>query len=334
VEETGLNVTPRRSYWALSSQLALVRPTPLSMQDYATSTAAIPCNAFTIKADIDVHSDAMIGATGSEVKINVTLPSKPNPKLCSCMMDTLSCIPSPNATMEEIILTYNKMCLSGNSSCPGVKLNATEGRYDSFNLCNYTERASWAHQLNYIAQGNESAACSAQGGIIRQATPSASLPTDCQVLLRQAGPEGTGTITFEPATVATKSGSSSSSSRTVLKSGAKAGIVTGVCTFVILSVAIGVYIWLRKGKMGKNNLLPEAAGNGFQKAELADTQMSPAEKAQVDSIEATELPGSDGRRELRGKEVILEIEGEHTIVELPTASNEPAELDSHELKSK
>ena len=77
--------------------------------------------------------------------------------------------------------------------------DATIGRYDAYILCNNAEQLSWALQHQHIQSNNDSALCSSAGGMIQQPPPKESQPSDCQELLRQVGPNGTGKITFTSA---------------------------------------------------------------------------------------------------------------------------------------
>ena len=246
METNGIDITPRIGYSALSSQLAIVKPTPTKIEDYSPSNSALPCQDITLRGDLDSYSEDLHG----EMKISTILPAKPNRRVCSCMMDNINCIANPMASLEETFISRKNLCDHDESLCFGTTFNSTEGRYGSFLMCNLTETASWIQQQNYIAHNNDSAACSSAEGAIQQATPSASLASDCQVLLRQAGSDGRGTITFTP--------SSESSSLHVfspgkgeLHTGAKIVIGVSIAGFAILCVVLGVYFWaLRLSKKG------------------------------------------------------------------------------------
>jgi 1,3-beta-glucanosyltransferase GAS1 len=245
IEEVGLNVTPRKGYWSLSSQLAMLQPSSNQMNNYSPSKITIPCTEFTLKGGIDTYPTALSG----EMKINSSLPVKPNSRLCSYMMQTMNCITNSNTTMEERINSHKRLCLEDISFCSGVGFNSTKGQYDSFLMCNETQKASWAYQKNYIAHGNDSAACSSVGGMVQRVMPFTSLQSDCQVLLRQAGPDGKGTITFDPSTTATESGSLILSAKYALESRAKIGIGVSISVFVILCAALRVYLWVRRWRI-------------------------------------------------------------------------------------
>ena len=334
MEEIGLNATPRNAYWALSSQLAMSQPTLTRADEYSPSITSTPCTDVTIKGGVDTYPEALTG----ELKLSLSLPTKSNPRLCSCMMQTLNCIANPIATMEEKIVSLRNLCPQDkkNPSCAGVSSDYTEGQFGSFMLCNYTERASWMQHQNYIAQGNDSAACISGGGALQQATPLTSLPGDCQILLRQAGPNGTGTVTYDPSTNSTESASSfSRPNKSSLKPGAMAGIGVGISILVIVLSITGAYCCWRK-RRGKGSL----SSNGrvedeYHKAELPDTTIPRDAMVEtlLDSKEVAELAGSDARKELTSEGQLVEVHG-CDVVELPTADNELVELEAHSLKGK
>ena len=331
VEEIGQNVTLRKGYTALSSQLAMLQPTPTQMNDYSPSVTPTPCKNFTFRDDVDMYPDR--DTPLAEINIANTLPTKSNPRLCSCMMQTMNCITDPKSTTEEKMVTHRKLCNKNKSLCGGVSFNSTEGWYSSYLHCNITEKASWVYQQNYLANGNDSAACSAVGGIIQQATPSASLQNDCQVLLRQAGRDGRGTVTFDPATGATEARSLVSPDRAVLSSGAQAGIGVGIGCFTILCIVLGVYFWVRRRRLKR---LSESPVEEYHKAELPDTCKPSALKIDMmlDGDEVFELKGDDMPTEVSGKDRCVEADGGLGIIELATDDNKPAELEAPQLKEK
>jgi hypothetical protein len=196
VETNRIDITPRVGYAALSSQIAIIKPTPVKMEDYSPSNSASPCQDITLRGGLDSYSGDLRG----EIKISTALPEKPSHRVCSCMMENINCITNPMATMEDTSNWRKTLCSDDEPMCFGSTFNSTEGRYGSFLTCNLTENASWVQQQNYIAHGNDSAACRSAGGVIQHATLLASLASDCQVLLRQAGLDGRGkiTITFTP----------------------------------------------------------------------------------------------------------------------------------------
>jgi X8 domain-containing protein len=86
------------------------------------------------------------------------------------MMQSIDCTVDPKATREDTFLSASKLCKQNQSICVGTNFNVTEGQYGSFLMRNSTESSSWIYQQNYIAHGNDSAACSSAGVVIQQAT--------------------------------------------------------------------------------------------------------------------------------------------------------------------
>jgi hypothetical protein len=301
------------------------------MNNYSPSITTTPCRDLTFKEDVDMYPD--LDEPLAEVKISNNLPTKPNSRLCSCMMQTINCIPDPKSTIEERILSRRKVCDKDQSLCAGISFNSTEGWYGSYLMCNHTERAAWAYQQNYLTNGNDSAACSSIGGISQQPMPSVSLQSDCQVLLRQAGPDGRGTVTFDPATSATESSNLFSIGKGALGPGAKIGIGVSIGSFALLSIALGIYFWFqRRRTLSSPRILEEE----YQKAELPDTSIRPVLKIDtlLDSGQVFELRGDDVPKEMNGEAALVEADGGVGIMELATEHNKRAELEASQLESK
>jgi hypothetical protein len=240
-------------------------------------------------------------------------------------MDNISCITNPNVTVEETFVARKKLCDRDETLCFGGTFNSTEGRFGSYLMCNLTESASWTQQQNYIAHNNDSAACSSAGGVMQKATPLASLASDCRVLLRQAGPDGKGTITFTPSSVPTDSSSFVPSNKGDLNTGARVGIGVSIGGFVILCVSLGFYLRARRQNKTVTSPTPE---DDFRKAELPDTFIQRADKVHtlIDSNEIRELSGTEVPVHIGIGWEVVEANTEY-ITELPTPHNERAELD-------
>jgi hypothetical protein len=145
VETNGIDITPRVGYAALSSQIAIIKPTPVKMEDYSPSNSASPCQDITLRGGLDSYSGDLRG----EIKISTALPEKPSHRVCSCMMENINCITNPMATMEDTSNWRKTLCSDDEPMCFGSTFNSTEGRYGSFLTCNLTENASWVQQQNY-----------------------------------------------------------------------------------------------------------------------------------------------------------------------------------------
>jgi hypothetical protein len=324
VEEAGTDFKPRKGYWALSSQLALIQPTGTQIQEYKPSSTASPCRNITLRSGIDTNAHF-----DGEIKLSTQIPSPPNSYLCSCMTQTLNCIANTNSTTAEMSVWLSSTCELDYPLCAGIAFNASEGRYGSYLMCNLTERASWTQQQIFASKGNDEKACSDAGGIIQHPAPSASLPKDCQFLLHQAKPDGRGTVTSIPTSVPSQSSSLLPASTSSLNTAAKVGIIASVAVLGVLCVLLGVCLWSRR--QNRRGSLKSSVGE-FQKAELPDTFVKPKAKDGVvlDSREVQELAGSDKPVEMEGDGRYVEVHGEH-LVELPTVSDQREELEEPRL---
>jgi hypothetical protein len=328
VETNGKDIKPGAGYAVLSLHLATAKPTPVQIEDYSPSNTASPCQDITVRGDLDSYAEGIHG----QIKISTILPSRPSRRVCSCMMENINCISNPMATMEDTFISRKKICDDDPSMCSGIAFNSTEGRFGSFLMCNLTENASWAQQQNYRAHNNDSAACTSAGGIIQQATPLASMASDCQVLLPQAGSDGQGTITFTPTSAPTGRNTQVAFDTGDLYTGTKVGIGVGMSLFTILSLVLGIFLWARRRRKRAALLSQE---DEFRKAELADTSSPRTDQAPVliDSNEVKELPGADALVEKEGDQGEIHA-NKALIIELPTPYNERAELEVSPISGK
>jgi hypothetical protein len=205
---------------------------------------------------------------------------------------------------------YNAVCSQNETWCLGSTTNATVGKYGAFSVCNSTERVSWILNQLYKSGQNDTAACTSRRGVVKMAEKSQS--KQCQFLLRQAGPEGTGTVTQaqlpdELLREVKQPGNST------ISTSAKAGI--GVSITLLFLFAAGIFLLQRRRKRKFSNDDSEK----FEKAELPDTS------AALPKNEIFEIDGDD-RKEIGDAEV-LET-GHEMIIEMPTTLNEPVELEA------
>jgi X8 domain len=298
-------VVPKPEYKALLNQLKAVQPLSVELSKYRpTNTPAPSCDAPTITI-----SPSNLTATPVVIQFSANLPPVPNQRLCSCMMSSLACTANTTGTMQSLRAEdLTRICNKNRHYCAGIEANSTIGAYGAFSPCNKTERHSWAYNQFYGSQGMEAAACSSIGGTMQQSIPLDSQPKDCQIFLRQAGPDGTGSILYTPTPSPAPIGGSTTPAqdRPFLNAAAKIGLVVAAAA-VLLFLVIGV-IFYRLKRRGKANphhekdndrARPELAGNLFVPSELE-------EKAKIDRYETVEMNG-DQTRELQGQ----------TLVELP-----------------
>jgi 1,3-beta-glucanosyltransferase GAS1 len=156
-------------------------------------------------------------------------------------MPTLSCVANDESDEATKDQAYRNICNSNSSACAGTMSDRENGIYGSFFMCNGTEKVSWAFDHQYLQSGNDSSACTSLGGVLQNPKSPDLLPNDCSILLRQAGAEGTGTVTFFPtATSDPKSGFTDAS----IKSNISAKMAIGVSISIVVLLAIAFFLVL------------------------------------------------------------------------------------------
>jgi hypothetical protein len=329
----GSVVSPRPVYYKLSSQMARLQVSSTAMSAYTqVQPTHTPCSS--TYTSVKVYSGGGTGLKEINIPVATSLPPKPNPTLCSCMMSTLRCVDNGEAAAivdirdygtnrTKVIKVFNQFCSQNEALCLGITSNGTTGQYGAFSACNETERASWILDRAYKAQNNDSQACGSAGGVLQ--VPEANLPNQCQFLLRQARPDGTGIVLQDEY-------HETSNNKPKLSTGAKAGIAVGI--LVLILCALGICVLLRRRRKSPLEENAETLGT-FEKAELPDSSIPISQKPmnEIDGTERQELAGVESkeldgveRKEIGGNEVI-EME-DKKAVELPTIHNEPVELDS------
>jgi hypothetical protein len=147
------------------------------------------------------------------------------------MLKSLSCIANPNLNANATGPLFQIACGLEAGVCDGIAANGTTGVYGAYSMCNPTEQLSWVYNTYYLSQKKASGACDFGGNAQTQQPQSAS--SDCQNLLNQAGPAGTGTVTSAP------TGTGGAASSTTKKSAA--GAVT-VPRFETGLLQLGAYV--------------------------------------------------------------------------------------------
>jgi hypothetical protein len=202
VSVDGSTVSKLPDFTYYSSEIATASPSGVQIASYSpshTSAAACP----TQDSDWQAKSSP--------------LPPTPNKELCSCMYDSITCVPNlgldPNS--NAISDLFSTICgLGGGSQCDGIMANATTGDYGAYSMCNTTEQLGWVLNAYYEAQDstNKASACNFNNSATTRATVSANRA--CTSLLSEAGTVGTGVVTSQP-TATTDGGASASGSKGV-----------------------------------------------------------------------------------------------------------------------
>jgi hypothetical protein len=320
VEVKGDSVKLRPGYTALSSQLAIVTPSSTQMSQYSPTNLAQPnCQNFTSWEAIDSTDNST-----RKLQIAVAIPPSPYQRLCSCMMESSGCIADPSAKHSSLQSTRRSLCSQNSQWCLGTKWNQTTGTYGSFSSCNETEATSWVLNQFYLSQKNNVTACKMVGGIPQQSIEVSSQSEDCQILLKQSGTDGSGTITFTPTpmsregvlnnTTAMKKGHS-------LSRREKVGVGVGVAIGAIAGIIAA--IWLICVRAKNKRKISSTESEESQKAELGGNEVKVNEEEihQLDSLEVKELSGNG----------VTEMDSKVTIFEL-SSDSKPVEIGSSQLK--
>ncbi|KAH0543972.1 hypothetical protein FGG08_001739 [Glutinoglossum americanum] len=190
VSVSGSTASKLPDFSALSEQIASVDPTGVNSNSYnPTNTVPRSCPAM---------NTAWAAAT--------QLPPTPNQDLCACMVKSLSCVAKSSVEDAAFDPLFSVACATG-GVCTGIQANGTTGVYGAYSMCSPQERLSWAFNQYYLANKKNSQSCDFAGNATIQtsSTPSG----DCQNLLNQAGPAGTGSVTSAPTGTGSSGGSSS-----------------------------------------------------------------------------------------------------------------------------
>ncbi|KAI9830263.1 MAG: hypothetical protein M1819_005790 [Sarea resinae] len=180
VSVSGSSVSPLPDFTSLSSQLAKVTPTGVNSASYTpTNTQPQACPA-----------------TGTAWQAATALPPTPNQELCSCMMNSLSCIAKPSTNESDVGDKFGVVCGLQKDVCAGITANGTLGTYGAYSMCNATEQLSFVYNQYYLGQKSNPSACAFDGAAVTQSPSSAN--GNCKALLSQAGTAGTGTVTSAP----------------------------------------------------------------------------------------------------------------------------------------
>jgi hypothetical protein len=189
----------------------------------------------------------------------------------------------------------------------------------------------------YKADNKNPAACTSSGGVLSETVNSGAQMDDCKAILQQAGPQGTGIITYSSLPHPKKV------SRGGLSASENIGLAIGVILVVIISTAS--FLWLLRQRSKKATLVKDNRDDGtdnFGKVELP-TNSSSSEKNVEGKAELPYSPVSSDDKWKSGVEEIERIEkdGEEKFeldvgmgfIEMPTDYNNRAELADTPMKS-
>lgn len=190
-----MNVTRRPSFNSLAEQFGALNTTAHSEVFAAGANASppppIPCTPFSYRDGYDV-------AKGGQATMSPVIPPKPNIKLCTCMMQSLSCVKNPTVPIETALSTRKKLCKQNQHWCEPHFGDTHKGIYRPYWLCNRTESVSWVLDQFYHSYNRDASACAQGGGVLQAPTPREKMDGMCRTMLAQAGPDGMGNVTYNP----------------------------------------------------------------------------------------------------------------------------------------
>ncbi|KAF9701654.1 hypothetical protein EKO04_000721 [Ascochyta lentis] len=209
-------VTTNKDFDNLSKEIAKATPSGVKMADYKPSnTAAASCPKVT---------------AGTWEAESSPLPPTANAQLCSCMMDTLSCVVADKTDEDDFGDMFGFVCgLKDGQYCAGINRNITSGAYGSYGMCSAKEQLSFA--VNAYAKA-VSGGCSFKGKATTKSATASPTASGCSNLLKEVGAAGTGSVTSAPQASGSASGSGSNST----------GAASGLMVPSLNSGAMGLYL--------------------------------------------------------------------------------------------
>ncbi|KAJ5908882.1 hypothetical protein N7495_001564 [Penicillium taxi] len=212
VSTSGTDIVTLSDFDNLSKQIQKATPTGVNSASYTPSTTVgISCPT--------VEAGYWLAAS--------KLPPVVDADLCSCMYDSLECVPVSDISAKKSKSTFDY--LGGiDGVTDGIKTNATSGEYGAWSMCDTNQQLAWAMNVYYIKNDKGSSACGFSGAGTTKAATSAT--GQCSSQLKVAGTAGTGSVT---GTLAVATGTSSSASTSTSK-----GVAAGT---VPQSVHIGIF---------------------------------------------------------------------------------------------
>jgi len=147
------------------------------------------------------------------------------------MVKSLNCVAKPGVQDSAFGALFSAACET-KGVCDGIGADGGSGVYGAYSMCSPIEQLSWVFNAYYSANNKNAQACNFAGNATIQNPQSPA--SNCQTLLGQAGPAGTGVVTSAPSGTGSSGGSSPSKK-------SEAGITT-VSQFGFGILTLGSYI--------------------------------------------------------------------------------------------
>lgn len=230
------------------------------------------------------------------------------------MTKSLRCVADPKISLPTLEDTKDKLCAQNEDLCKAVDIDSHAGHFGAYQMCNTTEKASWVFNQFHLSTGDQSV-CGSSGGLLQKEIPDKDISTNCKIFLKQAGPNGTGTVTFDPVD---KSPRNFEVGPDTLSTGKKVGIGIGVLSGVLVLAVF--LIWLRKRSKRGQNDTPARAIHELPNMDLEKDEESPRQGVRELGSQGEIVEIDDGR--VHGLGLYEMAGGEHEMRDLHGRSKE------------
>lgn len=142
----------------------------------------------------------------SNWKGSTNLPPTPDDALCSCMVNSLSCVAASDVSSEDYSKLFGAIC--GQIDCSGITANGTTGKYGAYSFCSPQQQLSFVLNLYYLQNGKNSQACNFSGSATL--TGSSTTASQCSSAFEKIGSQGLGSFSSNIGQITDMSDSGSS----------------------------------------------------------------------------------------------------------------------------
>ena len=139
--------TTMKDYDTLQKVMATVDPAGTSMDEYNPTNSPQACPAV----------DANWKVKGS------TLPPSPDPSLCDCMYQSLSCVPADTLSEKDFGDMFGFVCGESPEACVGIEGDTATGVYGAYSMCGSRQQLGYVLDQYYQSQDSATSACDFKG---------------------------------------------------------------------------------------------------------------------------------------------------------------------------